>query len=276
LHPVKLALDSGPIRGIQNSEFGVLDAANRASNQPRRAGLLAILDEIFQGALAPGTHLVQDQLAERLGVSRQPIQQAMALLKSDGLVQELGARGLYVAPLDVEAMRQHYEIRAALDVLAARLGAGRARGSSEIADEIARRGQMIMTAGTAAVAAGDIRLLVHYDVAFHKFLYEVSGNPLLTGTAEPHWRYLRRVMAEVLRHAQPGPQTWEQHRGILNAIVSGDAEAAMECAARHVSGAAEELSRAFRDGRVDGGSPTAGNGAGRMRGFERIEGARTL
>ena len=229
----------------------------------------AILDEICEGALAPGTHLVQEQLAARLGVSRQPIQQAMALLKSDGLVQELGARGLYVAPLAVEVMRQHYEIRGALDVLAARLGATRARGSSRIAEEIARRGQGIMTAGTAAAAAGDVRLMVHHDVAFHKFLYEVSGNPLLAGTAEPHWRYLRRVMAEVLRYAEPRPRIWEQHRGILNAIVRGDAKAAMERAARHVTGAAEQLSSAFRDGRINGGSATAGTPARRTPGVRR-------
>ena len=229
----------------------------------------AILDEICQGALAPGTHLVQEQLAERLGVSRQPVQQAMALLKSDGLVQELGARGLYVAPLDVEVMRQHYEIRGALDMLAARLGAERAGCSSGIADEIARRGQEIMTAGTAAAAAGDVRLMVHHDVAFHKFLYDLSGNPLLAGTAEPHWRYLRRVMAEVLRYAEPGPRIWEQHRGILNAIVRGDAEAAMERAARHVSGAAEQLSCAFRDGRTHGGSAAAGHPVRRKPGVRR-------
>ena len=112
----------------------------------------AILDEISEGALAPGTHLVQEQLAERLGVSRQPIQQAMALLKSDGLVQELGARGLYVAPLDVLVMRQHYEIRGALDMLAARLGAGRAHASAKVAQTIAHGGQLIMKAGTAAAA----------------------------------------------------------------------------------------------------------------------------
>jgi DNA-binding GntR family transcriptional regulator len=229
----------------------------------------AILDEICQGALAPGTHLVQEQLAERLGVSRQPIQQAMVLLKSDGLVQELGARGLYVAPLDVEAMRQHYEIRGALDMLAARLGAERAGCSSEISEEIARRGQAIMTAGTAAAIVGDVRLMVNHDVAFHKFLYDLSGNPLLAGTAEPHWRYLRRVMAEVLRYAEPGPRIWEQHRGILDAIVRGDAEAAMERAARHVSGAAEQLSSAFRDGRTNGGSAAAGHPAIRKPGVRR-------
>lgn len=63
----------------------------------------AIRDSICDGALEAGTHLVQEDLAARLGVSRQPVQQAMALLKNDGLVLEQGARGLYVAPLDAEA-----------------------------------------------------------------------------------------------------------------------------------------------------------------------------
>jgi DNA-binding GntR family transcriptional regulator len=71
------------------------------SSAGRTCEVRAILDEICEGALAPGTHLVQEQLAERLGVSHQPIQQAMALVKSDDLFQRLGACGLYVAPLDV-------------------------------------------------------------------------------------------------------------------------------------------------------------------------------
>ena len=144
----------------------------------------AILDEICQGALAPGTHLVQEQLAERLGVSRQPIQQAMALLKGDGLVQELGARGSRRRTAgrrgDAAALRDPWCPRHARRP--ARRGAGT---GSEIAEEVARRGEVIMNARTAAAAAGDVGLMVHHDVAFHEFLYEVSGNPLLASTAEP-------------------------------------------------------------------------------------------
>lgn len=211
----------------------------------------AILEQICEGALAPGTHLVQEQLAGRLGVSRQPIQQAMALLKSDGLVQELGARGLYVAPLDLAVMRQHYEIRAALDELAVRLAAERARRSPEAAQQIARGGEAILDDGAAAVASGDIRRMVRHDVAFHRFLYEASGNALLATTAEPHWRYLRRVMSDVLRLAEPGPSIWQQHREILEAVVQGDARAAADRARRHVDGAADRLSEAFESRRTD-------------------------
>ncbi len=205
----------------------------------------ALLDEICDGALTPGTHLVQEELAARLGVSRQPIQQAMALLKSDGLVEEIGTRGLRVAALDPAAMRQHYEIRAALDGLAVRGAAQRAAASAEGARDIDRRGRALVQAGKAA-AGGPVRRLVRCDVDFHRFLYEASGNPLLAQTAEPHWRYLRRVMADVLRHAAPGAAIWKQHAEILAAVVAGDATRAQALAAAHVEGAADRLADALQ------------------------------
>ncbi|MFZ4806264.1 MAG: GntR family transcriptional regulator [Hyphomicrobiaceae bacterium] len=194
----------------------------------------ALRDEICNGALAPGTHLVQEQLAAQLDVSRQPIQQALALLKSDGLVRESGRRGLFVAPLDIEAMRHHYEIRAALDGLAARRAAERAGASPSVAAEIRHAGTAIIAAGSNAIAEGALAAMVGRDIEFHGFIYQVSGNPLLAATAEPHWRYLRRVMGEVLRHAEPPPSIWRQHREILDAIVSGDPEQAKERAVTHV------------------------------------------
>ncbi len=87
----------------------------------------AIVDEICDGRVEPGTHFVQARLAERYGISRQPIQQAMARLKADGMVEELGRRGLFVAPLDPVRMRDHYGVRAALDGWPARTAAQRNR-----------------------------------------------------------------------------------------------------------------------------------------------------
>jgi DNA-binding GntR family transcriptional regulator len=208
----------------------------------------AILDEIVAGALAPGTHLVQEQLAAALGVSRQPIQQALALLKSEGLVEEAPGRGLRVAALDLGLMRHHYAIRAALDALAARLAAERAAASPAVAREVERRGMAIIRAGQAAVSAGAIERMVRCDVEFHRFLFESSGNPLLATTAEPHWRYLRRVMGEVLRRAAPAPAIWRQHQDILEAIVRGDAQAAVAHATRHVEQTAQRLAAVLEGG----------------------------
>jgi DNA-binding GntR family transcriptional regulator len=80
----------------------------------------AIRESICDCSLEPGTHLVQEDLAAMLGVSRQPIQQAMLLLKNDGLVVEHGARGLYVAPIDRAETVDRYQIRLMLDKLSVR------------------------------------------------------------------------------------------------------------------------------------------------------------
>lgn len=210
-----------------------------------------LLDEICDGALGPGTHLVQEELANKLGVSRQPIQQAMALLRSDGLVREQGGRGLYVAPLDLGVMRQHYEIRSALDALAARRAATRAAASRAIAADIRTRGEALIEAGRAASASGTVKRLVRCDVEFHRFLYEASGNPLLGETAEPHWRYLRRVMAEVLRRAEPGRAIWQQHKEILAAVVRGDGKAAAALALAHIDSAADRLAAAMTGSAIE-------------------------
>src|ERR1700722_14576774 len=85
----------------------------------------AIVAEIIGGELPSNSRLIQDDLARAYGVSRQPVQQALLLLRNRGLVQEAPGRGLIVSPLDVSFVRNLFEIRAMLDGLAARLAAER-------------------------------------------------------------------------------------------------------------------------------------------------------
>ena len=216
----------------------------------------AVIAEICEGSLLAGAHLVQEQLAERLGVSRQPVQQAMALLKADGMVEESGRRGLRVAALDLDLMVHHYAIRAALDGLAARGTALRAGHAPSFADEIGRDGREIVRRGEAAAARGDVAEQVAHDLAFHTLLYDGSGNPLLARTAEPHWRFLRRAMGDVLRHAELPREIWRQHAAILDAAVEGDPDEAEALAVEHDLRAADLLRVAFaaRDVGESGGA----------------------
>lgn len=205
----------------------------------------AILDDICDGALPPGAHLIQEQLAARFGVSRQPIQQAMALLKADGLVEEVGKRGLCVAALDLNLMRHHYQIRGSLDGLAARLAAERVKTDPAARDELKARGEAILTQGFKAVEDKATRAQIRCDEAFHDLIYDASGNPLLARTVEPHWRFLLRVMSDVLRHAEAPSSIWDQHAAILEAILAGDSALAETLASKHIQIATETLTKAL-------------------------------
>jgi len=205
----------------------------------------AVVDEICDGRLAPGEHLVQESLARRFGVSRQPVQQAMARLKADGMVEEAGRRGLFVAALDLARMRQHYGVRAALDCWSAWTAAERMAGNPSLAGEIRGRGLAILDAGDAAVTAGNTVEQVRCDRAFHVLIHDATGNPLIARTAEPHWRFLRRAMGDVLRRAERPETVWSQHRAILAAVLAGDGANAQRLALVHVEQAAERLARAL-------------------------------
>src|SRR6476469_11279768 len=84
-----------------------------------------LLDAISDGSLAPGSRITQEEIAEQFAVSRSPVLQALRLLKKDGLVQDAPGRGVLVAPLDVEWTSHLYQVRGALDTLAAKLAAER-------------------------------------------------------------------------------------------------------------------------------------------------------
>lgn len=192
----------------------------------------AIVTEIVNGDLPPHARLIQDDLAKAYGVSRQPVQQALLLLRNQGLVKEAPGRGLIVAPLDLRLIRNLYEIREALDGLAARRaaeeGAGRAR----------REGRPFIGRGRAAVRDSNLGEQIAADMAFHAFVNDLAGNPLIGETTAQHWPIVRRVMAEVLRDADEMPRTiWDEHVAILDAIAAGDAEAAETLARRHIANA---------------------------------------
>ncbi|MFK8081023.1 MAG: GntR family transcriptional regulator [Granulosicoccus sp.] len=200
-----------------------------------------LLDEICDGSLPAGTPLIQEELAAQLGVSRQPVQQALARLKGDGLLEDAPGRGLCVPAIDLSRMRSHYEIRSSLDRLAARLAADRIKDATLDQKKVRKTGHKIIDAGARAIAEEKVSDMISLDIEFHSFIYTLSGNPLIATTAESHWRYLRRVMGDILRRAEPPVSIWQQHEAILQAVVSGDANTADKLAACHIDNASEAL-----------------------------------
>ena len=142
-------------------------------------------------------------------------------------------------------MRSHYEIRSSLDALAARLAAARVADSDLSAKDVKVAGQAIIAKGRKAIENKKVKEMIRQDIAFHSYVYAISGNELIATSAELHWRFLRRVMGDVLRHAQRPPSIWDQHDAILNAIAAGNEELAERLAAEHIQQACSRLTKAL-------------------------------
>jgi DNA-binding GntR family transcriptional regulator len=195
----------------------------------------AILSEISAGAFGSDSRLIQEELAESLSVSRQPVQQALLLLRSQGILRDAPGRGLMLAPLDPEYVRNLYEIRGVLDGLAS--GKAAERGS----EAAKREGPGFIERGRAAVASQSIARMITADMDFHFFLYGLSGNPLVAEASALHWSFLRRVMGEVLLHGETPGDIWSQHEAILEAVANGKPADAERLARDHISHASGTL-----------------------------------
>jgi DNA-binding GntR family transcriptional regulator len=190
-----------------------------------------LLHAICDGELSPGARLTQEELAAALAVSRQPVLQALRLLKKDGFVIDAGRRGLQVAPLEAPAIAQVYEVRAVLDGLAARRAAlANAQLDPTVIDE-----------GRTAVAGQRIGLMIDADMNFHHVIYAASGNPLIAETVNHHWRHIRRAMGAVLQTAGVRRAVWDEHEAILQAINCGDMDRAEQLAREHCERAGQHI-----------------------------------
>jgi len=193
----------------------------------------AVLGEIAAGRLSAGARIVQEPLARQLGVSRQPVQQALVLLRNLGVLREAPGRGLEVAPLDPVQVGQMYDLRGAIEALAAR------RAAECNPARAAQLGPALIEAGRRAVAGGSVSRLAAADLKFHAFVYELSGNPHIAAARATHWVMTQRVMGEVLLHRDEAPgEIWDQHEAILSAIAAGQADRAETLARAHTARAA--------------------------------------
>lgn len=190
-------------------------------------------DAISDGTLLPGERITQEDLAAKLNVSRSPVLQALRLLKKDGLLEEAPGRGLLVTPLDPDRIGHLYQIRGALDALAARLAAQR---GETIPPSLIQRGRQV-------TQGHDVSSMIEADMAFHRAIYAASGNPLILSNAELHWVHFRRVMGAVLQRSLSRKGIWDEHEAIANAINAGNADLAANLSQAHAEAARVALTR---------------------------------
>ena len=201
-----------------------------------------ILEAITDRTLPPGRRITQNELAERLGVSRQPVSHALHLLHRQGLLAESGRRGFEVTQLDPERIRQLYDVRGAIDALAARMAARRAK-----ADATGRaRLEAALRAGRTIDKATPLARLVALDVDFHSAIYRLAGNPVIEETIAPQWPHMRRSMATVLAELDYRQTAWSEHEAIASQILSGNAKAAATAAETHAQSAGQTTEERLR------------------------------
>jgi DNA-binding GntR family transcriptional regulator len=192
-----------------------------------------ILEAIIDRTLPPGHRIRQNELAEKLGVSRQPISHALHLLHRQGMVAESGRKGFEVTQLDPLRIRQLYEVRGAIDALAARLAAQRVKADA------AGRGYLeaALRAGRETDKKTPLSRLITLDVDFHGAIYRLADNPAIEEMIGPQWPHMRRSMATVLAELDYRESAWTEHATIVAHILSGNAKAAESSALAHAQSA---------------------------------------
>jgi DNA-binding GntR family transcriptional regulator len=186
----------------------------------------ALIDLIVGGELTPGQHMVETDLARQLGVSRQPIREALHRMEAEGWVDLRPSQGAFVhVPTDSE-VDELLDVRALLEAETARLAAGGQASPAQVARlrEICRDGQ-------AAADAGDFSTAVAANNAFHAEIAAIGGNAVLAELADIVGRrvqwYYRMVAPE------RGHGSWAEHAEMIEAVEAADADRSQALTRRH-------------------------------------------
>jgi DNA-binding GntR family transcriptional regulator len=208
----------------------------------RQAVYDTLAEMIASGSLKPGQHLVEAELADHMGVSRQPIREALQRLAVDGWVELRPAYGAYVHVPTAEEIAQLLGVRSVLEAYSAREAAQHAAG-----DRVARLRELY-AAGVAALAAEDDSGLVAANTELHAAIVRMAGNRVL---AELIAQVERRVRWYYTPIARPrGEEAWQEHDGVIQAIADGDAGRAERLMRAHTERTTEFYRREFVEART--------------------------
>ena len=206
------------------------------SYKPLREVVYETLREAIRtGALPPGERLMEIQLAEELGVSRTPVREAIRKLELERFVVMLHRRGTYVANLSLKDINEVFEIRAALDGLAAGLAAER------ITEEELELMERLLVEIAEHIEQRDNQKIVEADEAFHDILYRASRNERLVGIIYNLREQFTRFRSVSINYPGRLQNTLEEHRQLVEAIAQRNAETAQQKAREHIENAEQTL-----------------------------------
>ncbi|GAB3382792.1 GntR family transcriptional regulator [Amycolatopsis echigonensis] len=230
-----------PERGPTGRRTAKGSLAGKSANRVERPAPLrqvvydALAELIINRTLEPGQHLVEADLAEYLGVSRQPVREALQRLQSEGWVDLRPAQGAFVhLPTDEEA-DQLLGVRAVLETHSARLAAACAT------DEDIKRLWELQDVGMKALAADDSERLVAANADLHAYITELTGNAVLSELIGLVDRRVRWYYTPIARPR--GRDAWQEHAALIEAIAAHNVEKAEKIMAQHT----ERTRQAFHE-----------------------------
>lgn len=195
----------------------------------------ALRSAITSGALQPGERIMENQLAEQLRVSRTPVREAIRKLEQEGFVVMVPRRGTYIADISIRDINEVFEIRTALEVLAAGLAAER------IAEEDLEKLERLLVEIGELIDIGDNEKLVEADCRFHDILYNSTHNKTLANIVSN----LREKFTpfRAISYAYPGraKPSLEEHRRLVEALAQRNAPLAQQVARKHMEKAEQTL-----------------------------------
>ena len=195
---------------------------------------------ILRGDLKPGERLMEISLANKLGVSRTPVREAIHKLEQEGLVLMIPRRGAEVAQITEKSLRDVLEVRGALEELAVRLACERMTGQA--LGELNRAAERF----EKTLGSSDFSSVAVADVAFHDVIYMATDNQRLIALLNNLREQMYRYRVEYLKRGECHAQLLSEHQEIIEAITNKEVERAVAVTCRHIDNQVEAVSDTIR------------------------------
>lgn len=192
-------------------------------------------EAIIKGTLKPGERMMEIQMAEELGVSRTPVREAIRKLELEGFVVMIPRKGAYVAGISMKDIADVFEIRTALEGLAAGLAAERA--TEEELEHLER----LLVKIAECIEVNDFKTLVQLDTEFHDTLYKACRNERLIKIVSNLMEQIQRFRTTSLSSPGRSKFALEEHKKIVEAVSDRNTELARALASEHIENAENSM-----------------------------------
>ncbi len=190
---------------------------------------------ILRGELKPGERLMEIHLAQKLGVSRTPVREAIRKLELEGLVRMIPRKGAVVAEITISDLEDVLEVRMALEELAVKLACRML--TPEQLDEIGGLADEF----EQTLYGEDVGACAQADMRFHEAIYAATGNGRLVQILNNLREQMYRYRMEYLKDRDAHQQLVQEHAEILEALADRDVERALEASGRHIERQKEHI-----------------------------------